>query len=63
MDWTPTFNEFAQVLTVRSPTDGSYRTATVGWPGMTGAMFAINEHGAYVDLHDGTSMGGSIVYM
>jgi hypothetical protein len=63
MDWTPTFNEFAQVLTVRSPTDGSYRTAAVGWPGMTGVMSAINEHGAYIDLHDGTSMGGSIVYM
>ena len=63
MDWTPTFNEFAQVLTVRRPTDGSYKTASVGWPGMSGTFTALNEHGLYMDLHDGTSMGGSVVYM
>lgn len=62
MDWTPTFNEFAQVLTVFKPTDGSYRYATVGWPGMFAAFTALNEHGVYLDLHDGTSMGGSVVY-
>lgn len=62
MDWTPTFNEFAQVLTIRKPTDGSYRYATTGWPGMVGAFTALNEHGVYLDLHDGTSMGGSVVY-
>lgn len=62
MDWTPTFNEFAQVLTVRKPADGSYRYATVGWPGMYGAFTALNEHGVYLDNHDGTSMGGSVVY-
>jgi hypothetical protein len=43
LDWTPAFNEFAQVLTVRSPTDGSYRTAAVGWPGMTGVHFDLPE--------------------
>ncbi len=63
MDWTPAFNEFAQVLTVRKPTDGSYRYANVGWPGMYGAFTALNEHGVYLDLHDGTSMGGSVVYV
>ncbi len=62
MDWTPTFNEFAQVLTVRKPTDGSYKTATVGWPGMSGSFTVLNEHGVYLDIHDGTSMGGSVVY-
>jgi len=62
MDWNPTFNEFAQVLTVRRPTDGSYKYATVGWPGMHGAFTAVNEHGVYLDLHDGTSMGGSVTY-
>ena len=62
MDWAPTFNEFAQVLTVHKPTDGSYRYATTGWPGMYGAFTALNEHGVYLDLHDGTSMGGSVVY-
>lgn len=62
MDWTPMFNEFAQVLTVRKPTDGSYKTAAVGWPGMSATFTALNEHGVYFDLHDGTSMGGSVVY-
>ena len=62
MDWAPIFNEFAQVLTVRRPSDGSYRYATTGWPGMYGAFTALNEHGVYLDLHDGTSMGGSVVY-
>lgn len=62
MDWTPEFNEFAQVLTVRAPSDGSYRYASAGWPGMYGAFTALNEHGVYLDLHDGTSMGGSVVY-
>jgi hypothetical protein len=26
------------------------------------AFSTINEHGAYLDVHDGTSMGGSVVY-
>ena len=42
MDWTPMFNEFAQVLTVYKPTDGSYCYATTGWPGMYGAFTALN---------------------
>ena len=63
MDWSPTFSEFPTVLTVRKPTDGSYRYATCGWPGMLTAFTALNEHGVYLDIHDGTSMGGSVVYI
>lgn len=62
MDWTETFNEFPQVLTVRKPRDGSYKMAALSWPGMYAAFTALNEHGAYLDVHDGTSMGGSLVY-
>lgn len=62
MDWAETFNEFPQVLTVRKPTDGSYKTAMLGWPGMYAAFTTLNEHGAYLDVHDGTSMGGAVVY-
>jgi hypothetical protein len=63
MDWSPTFSEFPTVLAVRKPTDGSYRYATCGWPGMLSAFTALNEHGVYLDVHDGTSMGGSVVFV
>ncbi len=63
MDWSPAFNTFPTVLTVRRPTDGSYKYATTGWPGMYCAFTALNEHGAYLDVHDGTSMGGSVTYI
>ena len=62
MDWSEAFNRFPQVLTVRKPTDGSYKFATAGWPGMYCAFTALNEHGVYFDLHDGTSMGGSLIF-
>jgi len=62
MDWSAAFNKFPQVLTVRRPTDGSYKFATMGWPGMYCAFTALNEHGVYLDVHDGTSMGGSLVF-
>ncbi len=62
MDWSAVFNEFAQVLTVMNPTDGGYRYANLGWPGMITLFTAINEHGFYIDLHDGSSMGGSVVF-
>lgn len=62
MDWSESFNKFPQVLTVRRPTDGSYKFATLGWPGMYVAFTALNENGVYLDVHDGTSMGGSVVY-
>ncbi|PWJ38531.1 C45 family autoproteolytic acyltransferase/hydolase [Sediminitomix flava] len=61
MDWSPAFNKFPTVLTVRKPNDGSYKFATTGWAGMYAAFTAMNEKGVYIDLHDGTSMGGSVV--
>ncbi|MEM8958355.1 MAG: C45 family peptidase [Pseudomonadota bacterium] len=62
LDWTETFNHFPQVLTVYKPTDGSYKSAAMGWPGIYIALTTINEHGVYFDNHDGTSMGGSVVF-
>ena len=62
MDWSEAFNEFPQVLTVRRPTDGSYKFAALAWPGMYCPFTVLNEHGVYLDVHDGTSMGGSLVY-
>lgn len=62
MDWSEAFCKFPTVLTVRRPNDGSYKFATAGWPGMFCAFTAINEHGVYLDVHDGTSMGGSLVF-
>ena len=62
MDWSSTFIEFAQVLTVLRPTDGSYKYASVGWPGMYCPFTALNEQGVYLDAHDGSSMGGSVIY-
>ena len=62
MDLGSTFTEFVQVLTVFGPTDGSYKYASVGWPGMYCPFTALNEQGVYLDVHDGSSMGGSVVY-
>ncbi len=62
MDWSEAFNKFAQVLTIRRPDDGSYKTASLGWPGMYCTFSVLNEHGVYLDVHDGTSMGGSVVF-
>jgi hypothetical protein len=62
MDWSNAFNTFPQVLAILNPTDGSYRYANLGWPGMISVFTAINEHGVYMDLHDGTSMGGTVLY-
>ena len=63
MDWSAAFNEFPQTLTVLKPTDGSYAYANFGWPGMINVWTCVNEHGVYMDLHDGTSMGGNTVYI
>ena len=62
MDWSASFSEFAQVLAVFNPTDGGYRYANLGWPGMITLYTGFNEHGVYIDLHDGSSMGGSVVF-
>ena len=63
MDWSEEFCKFPTVLTVRRPSDGSYKFATTGWPGMYAAFTALNELGVYLDVHDGTSMGGSLVFL
>ncbi|KXX71576.1 C45 family peptidase [Flammeovirga sp. SJP92] len=62
MDWSETFLKFPTIMTVRKPNDGSYKLATTGWPGMYATFTAMNEKGVYMDVHDGTSMGGSVVY-
>ena len=62
MDWSATYSDIAQVLTVVNPTDGGYRYANLGWPGMITLYTGINEYGLYIDLHDGSSMGGSVVF-
>ncbi len=61
LDWSPEFNQFPTVFTVRKLTDGSFKIGTTGWPGMYCTFTAVNDHGVYLDIHDGTSMGGSIV--
>lgn len=63
LDWGPDFNKFAQVLVVRKPTDGSYKSANMTWPGISCATTMLNEKGVYFDVHDGTSMGGSLIYL
>jgi hypothetical protein len=60
-DWSESFVQFPQVLTVRIPNDGSIKYACMGWPGILFPLTAVNEHGCYMDIHDGTSMGGSVV--
>ncbi|MEM9497269.1 MAG: C45 family peptidase [Pseudomonadota bacterium] len=62
MDWTDIFNEFPQVLTVRKPSGNAYKTAVLGWPGIYTGFTIINDQGVYLDVHDGSSMGGSVVY-
>jgi len=61
MDWLTAFNKFPQVLMVTNPDDGSYKYASVTWPGMFAPYTILNEHGIYLDVHDGASMGGSVV--
>lgn len=63
MDWYEPFLKFPVVLTVFNPTDGSHKLANVNWPGWFWAQSAINDAGVYIDLHDGTGSGGSVVYL
>lgn len=62
MDWGEAFLAFPLYLTVYNPTDGSNRFANLGWPGWLWVMTALNDKGVYMDLHDGTSMGGNVVF-
>lgn len=63
LDWGELFLTFPLYLTVFNPTDGSNAFANLGWPGWLWVMTALNDKGVYVDLHDGTSMGGAPVYL
>ncbi len=64
LDWGASFMNNQQVFAVWNPTgpDHSYANfAPAGWVGAT--MTGINDQGLYFDLHDGTSMGGAVIYM
>lgn len=61
MDWSDLFVPFKVYVVVYNPEDGSNSIATVGWAGWTLLLTAMNDKGVYVDLHDGTSMGGAVV--
>jgi hypothetical protein len=63
LDWGESFLPFPLYLTVWNPTDGSNALANLNWPGMLFAASAVNEKGVYADLHDGTAMGGNVVFI
>jgi len=62
LDWGEAFLPFPLYLTVWNPTDGSNAIANLGWPGYLLASSMVNEKGVYMDTHDGTSMGGNVVF-
>lgn len=61
MDWGKPFLDFPLILAIYNPTDESKRIANLNWAGWLWAATAINDRGVYVDLHDGTAMGGMVV--
>ena len=61
MDWGEAFCGFKTYVVIYNPTDGSHSVASVNWPGWTFCVTAFNDKGVYVDMHDGTSMGGQVV--
>src|SRR5210317_13999 len=63
LDWGESFLPFPLYLTVCNPTDGSNSIANLSWPGYLLASSMVNEKGVYMDVHDGTSMGGNVVYI
>jgi hypothetical protein len=63
LDWGESFLPFPLYLTVCNPTDGSNAIANLSWPGFLLASSMVNEKGVYMDVHDGTSMGGNVVYI
>ena len=60
-DWGEQFVDLPLVLTVYNPTDGSNAIANMNWLGWMFGMTAINDKGVYIDLHDGSAMGGQVV--
>ena len=63
LDWGELFLEFPVFLTVFNPDDGSNGFANLNFPGWLWIMTALNDRGVYMDLHDGTSMGGGIIHL
>src|SRR5210317_1289993 len=63
MDWSESFLPFPLYFTVCNPTDGSNSIANLSWPGYLLASSMVNEKGVYMDVHDGTSMGGNVMYL
>jgi hypothetical protein len=63
LDWGESFLPFPLYFTVCNPTDGSNAIANLSWPGFLLASSMVNEKGVYMDVHDGTSMGGNVVYI
>ncbi|WP_281615930.1 C45 family autoproteolytic acyltransferase/hydolase [Flammeovirga sp. SubArs3] len=61
LNWNPILNALPLVLTIRKPIDGSYKLGSIGWSGIYNSLTALNEKGVYMDIHDGSSMGGTIV--
>ena len=62
VDWSAAFNTFPQILAVLNPGDGSHAYANLGWPCMINIFTGLDKHGVYMDLHDGSSMGGSLLF-
>jgi hypothetical protein len=62
LDWSEAFLDLPLYLAAFNPSDGSNAFANLGWPGWLFIMTAVNEHGVYIDMHDGSSMGGALVY-
>lgn len=61
LDWGEKFCELPLFFTTYSPNDGSNQVANINWVGWAWAQSALNDKGVYVDMHDGTSMGGQVI--
>ena len=61
MDWGEAFCGFKTYVVIYNPIDGSNSVASVNWPGWTFCVTAFNDKGVYVDMHDGSSMGGQVI--
>lgn len=59
LDWSKAFLDLPLFFAVYNPTDGSNSVAILNWVGYLWVMTGVNDKGVYIDLHDGSSMGGS----
>ena len=62
LDWGESFLPFPLYWTVWNPTNSENAVANLSWPGFLLASSMVNEKGVYMDTHDGTSMGGNVVF-